>query len=102
MGEAIAFDRVEPGSEARQDYRFGVLAALVLNVFARRRGDRAAQWFDLFPEHDPVNDRTRRQTPREIWTWLEQRARAAGFVAGPAKPDKQPAKGKGLSQRKND
>lgn len=46
----MAYAQVEPFGPMREDYRAGVTAATVANVFGRRKGESAVQPLEFFPD----------------------------------------------------
>lgn len=76
----LAYMRVEPFGAMREDFRIGSLWSLIVNMFARRKGETAVPWHALFPEHDPRRAAGRRRpSPAVVWQTLVASARTAGL-----------------------
>lgn len=68
----MAYAQVEPFGPNRDDYRAGVAAATVANVFGRRKGEAPVQPIDFFPD---LKGPTRSDAQEE------RNARIAGTIA---------------------
>jgi len=80
VGEAMAYERVEPSGPVRDDFRFGTLLEVAVNT-NRRKGTAPFRWTDVFTEHDPARVNPRRRSARDVWAFLESGARAHGLIA---------------------
>ena len=72
IAEWMAYAKVEPFGSLREDYRAGVSAATVANLFGRRKGENPVQPIDFYPDVKPSTG----PTPRE-----ERDARIASTMA---------------------
>lgn len=79
IGEAFAYERVEPSGPARDDFRFGVVLEVLLNA-NRKRGATPIKWTDIFPEHGPNGEAPRKRSQKDIWTFLVAGAKAHGLM----------------------
>ena len=51
FAEWVAYAKIEPFGEIRNDQRFGVLAATMVNLY-RKRSQTALTWRDFFPVYE--------------------------------------------------
>ena len=80
IGEAMAYERVEPSGPVRDDFRVGALLEVAVNM-NRRKGSVPFRWTDVFHEHDPAKVAPRKKSPKDIWSFLLSGAKAHGLVA---------------------
>jgi len=82
IGEAFAYERVEPSGPVRDDFRFGTILEVMLNM-NRKKGSVPIRWTDVFVEHAPAP--TKRKSAKDIWGFLLAGAKAHGLVPTKAK-----------------
>ena len=60
FAEWLAYSRLEPGGEERDDLRMGVLASMIANMF-REKGKKPAQPTDFILNFEPENEEAKVQ-----------------------------------------
>jgi len=79
MAEWIAFDRIDPWSEARADLRAGIIASVVANV-NRGKKTKAFTPVDFMPYSKREADRARvLNRPTDARDWKAWRAGVSGI-----------------------
>jgi hypothetical protein len=84
IGQAMAYERVEPSGAVRDDFRIGTVLEVMVNM-NRRKGTVPFRWTDVFTEHDSARTAPKRKSPKDIWTFLVAGAKARGLVPAKAK-----------------
>lgn len=79
IGQAMAYERVEPSGPVRDDFRIGAVLEALVNM-NRRKGSVPFRWTEVFVEHDPAGLDPRRKSQKDIWTFLLAGAKAHGLV----------------------
>lgn len=74
FAEWIAYSRIQPFGEARNDERFGTIAASIVNVY-RKKGRKPLDWRTFFPTYD---QRKPNRDWRDLLTKVEGLVKALG------------------------
>jgi len=81
MAEWIAYDRIDPWSEARADLRAGIIASVIANV-NRGKKTKAFRPLDFMPwSKDDADRRRQLKQPNDSRDWAAWRTGVRGIFA---------------------